>query len=270
MPDMSVAMFARLFKHQLCLGLKGRVAFLGGEPTVATTFRDIMSYYLTQCFHVGSTVIFSNLAGTPNVRWFCEQKVPSATAIIWNNTGINTYAKNIQKAAYASVEHLKAREFTLSMSVTYVGDTDIDYLVFCKNTFNIQSIRFAVDSGSKLFENPEKIDALFLYLQRLIDAGFRIMNDTCGTMWLEWFNDDQRSWLQKNIKLGEGCRGSAGGDILPDGSFIPCMPYWTVPNKMKFLDSHSPADLARFYKTNVGTKVAPCGALAAALGARDA
>lgn len=262
MADMTVDMFARLFKHQLNLGLKNRVAFLGGEPTVASTFKDIMSYYLDHCFHVNSSIIFSNFAGTSNIRWLCDQNVPHNLSFVWNNTGIDTYAKNLQKAAYESAAILKEHgKFNVSLSLTYVGNTDIDYILFCRDTFDIRNMRFAVDSGSALYKEPEEINKLFTFLNVLVAEGFRINNDSCGTIWLPWFSEQQQNWLKTNIHLGSGCTGIAG-DVLPDGSVIPCMPYWKVEKKLKFLDMYDIRYVHRFYNTVAGTADCPCGALA--------
>jgi len=261
---MTLETFIECFEHQAKIGrlswnLKRRVALLGGEPTVAKHFKDIVGFIHANMFRVDLFMLFSNLAGFENIKWLVKHNFESIdVSIIWNSTGFSSYAANLKKATYKSLDLLKQHKVKIVASITLEPHQEakhFEYLLNVKREYGISHIRFALDTG-QLPEFRTKGTMVFQVLKLLCDAGFFIAVDGCGSPCLNIFNREQTRFLSNLDGVNIFCDGSAGIDILPDGTCIPCMPYLNFKGERpKFTDLTSLADLQKIYGFTPRTKM---------------
>jgi len=259
--DMTLETFVACFEQQakISIGISRRVALLGGEPTVAKYFKDIVGFIHSNLFRVNQLLIFSNLYGVENIRWLTGHSFQNIEfSIIWNSTGFSTYASNIKKNSFESLDVLKQNNVKIVASITlepHQEVKDFAYLVEAKRIYGISAIRFALDTGN-LPEFRTKGTKVYQILKFLGDNGFSIGIDGCGSPSLDVFNQDQINYLNQFNGLGVHCSGSAGVDILPDGTCIPCMPYLSfIGQRPNFTDLKSLDDIQTFYGFTPRTKM---------------
>jgi len=259
--DMTLETFIECFEHQckISLGIRRRVALLGGEPTVAKSFKDIVGFITNNLFRVNNFLIFSNLSGVENVKWLAQQCFEDIEFVmIWNSTGLSSYAHTLRKKVYDSLEILKKAKIKITASITmeyHQEVKDFEYLIDAKRNYNISNIRFALDTGS-LPEFRTKSNTVFQVLRFLQDNEFSIGIDGCGSPALNIFNQAQIKDMLKINGIDIHCGGSAGIDILPDGTCIPCMPYLSYTGQRpKLTDLKSLDDLKEFYGFTPRTKM---------------
>jgi len=250
---MTLETFVECFEHQakIGLGIKRRLALLGGEPTVAKYFRDIVGFVVENLFRVNNFMIFSNLSGVENIKWLTQHDFGIVDAsVIWNSTGLTSYASNLKNKVYQSLYLLKESSIKITASITMEANqdlTDFKYLLEAKKEYGISSIRFALDSG-KLSEFYTRGTAVYEVLKFLHDSGFSIGIDGCGSPSMKIFNTKQASFVSNIRGIDIDCPGSAGIDILPNGTCIPCMPYLSYKgDKPKFIDLKCLDDLKTIY-----------------------
>jgi MoaA/NifB/PqqE/SkfB family radical SAM enzyme len=251
--DMTLETFKECFEHQAKIGtgIGRRVALLGGEPTVAKHFQDIVGFILDNLFRVNFFILFSNLSGVENIRWLMQHNFGSIDArIIWNSTGLTSYASNLKKKVYQSLSLLKGSDIKVTASITMEADQDpkdFEYLLEAKKEYGISDIRFALDSGN-LPEFRTKGTAVYRVLKFLYDHNFSIGIDGCGSPSFKIFNAAQADFVSRINGVNVDCPGSAGIDILPNGTCIPCMPYLSYKgDKPKFIDLKCLDDLKTIY-----------------------
>jgi len=261
---MTLETFVECFEHQAKIGRMGndfkrRVTLLGGEPTVAKYFKDIVGFIVDNSFRANLFLIFSNLSGYDNVEWLCKNNFENIDLrIIWNSTGLSSYASNIKKNVYKSLNVLKENKIKITASITmehHQVASDFEYLLEAKRIYGVSDIRFALDTGN-LPEFRTKGTVVYGVLKLLCDSGFSIGIDGCGSPDLRIFNQEQAKYVGQINGSGVHCEGSAGIDILPDGTCIPCMPYLGFTGKKpKFTDLKSLDDLKEFYGFTPRTKM---------------
>jgi len=253
---MTLETFIECFEHQCKIGtldnLKRRVALLGGEPTVAKYFRDIVSFISDNKFRVDLFVLFSNLFGFENIEWLVQQNLDNIDfTITWNSTGLSSYASKMKKNVHTSLGILKEAKIKISASITlepHQEAKDFEYLIDAKRDYGVSHIRFALDIGN-LPEFRTKGTRVYQVLKLLCNSGFSIDIDGCGSPNLVIFNQEQAKYIARLNGSNVHCGGSAGIDILPDGTCIPCMPYLGfIKQRPKFTDLTSLEDLKKFYR----------------------
>lgn len=246
--EMSLETFKACFTHARKLGLANRVAILGGEPTVAKNFKDILSYILKYQEYTKYILIFSNLFGQKNLEWLLEQDKPTTPfSIIWNNSEMLDLPNEKQKQLY-KIAHALRSFCSISCSLTLTSSStkeSLAYLAELKDV-GITDLRFAVDSQWRNITESQA-DYIVSLVEWLKDCGFNVNHDGCGFLSPALFSPALIARASACMPVQVCCLAGFVGDILPDGAIIPCMPWIETPNKLQFTEVDNIAQAHLFY-----------------------
>lgn len=248
--EMTLETFKACFIHARRLGMSRRVALLGGEPTVAAHFRDIYSYIVENDVYVDAVYIFSNLMGTANIRWWLTQPLPRSSTpliFIWNNSEFLDLPLATQTEVMDNAKAILARGIKVVCSLTMTPRVTIPSLRYLSavKDLGIRGIRFALDSlwTSISEEQMSTLRSIDAYLRA---DGFSLGYDLCGSSY--------RIATIPGVNVKERCDGFCG-DILPDGTVVPCMPWLRVKKRLRFTDVDNIAQAYLYY----GVRPSDCG-----------
>jgi radical SAM protein with 4Fe4S-binding SPASM domain len=227
--EMSFDKFKYLLDHSIyCLGIKS-ASILGGEPTQAKDFNDIIKYSIDK---LESVSVFSNLICDKSKLIDIVQD--KNITVIWNSSTLFTTSIENKEIMLSNLEYLLENNYPykISNAITVCRNTtykDYSYVIDLYKKYGIYNLRFAINSlDSDYFMDTNNAQTLFDIIKYLVDNGISLSQDSCGHLLLCMFNDRQYHFLVDRVSSFNSsyCGGNSMAlDVLPNGSVIPCMPY---------------------------------------------
>jgi len=241
---------------------KRYVSILGGEPTLHPQFDEIVRYTADDENLIGMS-IFSNLFGinsnTIETIKHMFRNVKDST-LIWNNSEIEKFSEKkyleIEDSIIEIVNEFYPSKIAMALTVTDFDDVkEFEYIVETYKRLGIYRLRFAVDinSQSKFIGNSK----IYVLLKYLLDYGIEVSPDRCGYLLRCYFNDRQFDEICHRVKeFYMSCEdGTSEGDVLPNGTLIPCLPYMDSDSTLNIMDIKDLNDIPIKFSSIYGTDV---------------
>lgn len=248
----------------LSSGHDERIGIIGGEPTLHSHFKTIMSRLIDD-ERIRNVTLFTN--GT-NIEGFTDELCHPKIHLLINcnsptNMGKNAFAKMLGNIEFlVKNKHMKDR-ITLGINM-YKPDFDYDYIIDLLNRFGFKKVRTSVSVPNEQYFLSNPIDYFKLMKPRVLEFFVQLAHNgivpffDCNNIpSCVWTKEERASALSRykgadtltNIFNTE-VKCEPVIDILPDLSCIRCFGM-SEHTKKCISDFNCIADARSYYKKNV-------------------